>query len=222
MELFCEEARQKETARRLQAPQDTILHEEVAEDEQLLLWSRTTGCERGWMIPGCQPDWMYACSWPPWYTYAVWRWVQSLHWAPLESGRKASDGAVHLELLVNFVVCSGILPPASLEDRRPRGPQHWPEEPRTIRKLTHSLVEITRQMARLSGIELWPARKRKVFVLRDLHKSGSQYGVALRPRWPRPLMRPLDCCDKFCTRAPVARLRHFVDNHVDPLKCRAR
>ena len=184
LDVFFEEARLKK------APQDTqavtaadLDHEPPLDQEQFQDWISVSGPVQDWGVPLPSTDWLLACTWPPWFSNAVWRWCRELRWAPQQEGGRVFKGAAHVELLVNFAVVSGVLPPIGLAEERRGGHHAWPELPRTIRNMTHALVDVVRQLSRLSGVDLWPDRRRKVFALRSIQQYESSSGIQQRPAW---------------------------------------
>ena len=119
-----------------------------------------------------------ACNWPPWYTTAVWKWLQSLQWTVRAPTGRAPCGVAYVELLVDFVYKTGLCPPVGLEAARTY--HETRDEPVTIRQYNHILVETVRQLERLSGTPVWPARRGKVFALRALGCSEARIGLSLR------------------------------------------
>ena len=79
-----------------------------------------------------------------------------------------------------------MIPPHGVMDRREAGPQCLREEVRFLRTLTWPLVQVVRQLKSLTGIQLWPERRRKVLALRVLGMQKTFHGVSERPRWPSP------------------------------------
>ena len=50
-------------------------------------------------------------SWPPWFTQPLWNWLHGLGWASVAPRADRLRGITYLELMVNFIVTAGILPP---------------------------------------------------------------------------------------------------------------
>ena len=63
------------------------------------------------VLPDLGADILLVLQWPPWFTETVWRWAGSLLWPPVGSQTSSVPGVTYLELMVNFIVCEGILPP---------------------------------------------------------------------------------------------------------------
>ena len=130
---------------------------------------------------------LLACSWPPWFTVPLWRWLQDLRWQQPSARERAPPGITYLELLLDFVVTTGLVPPESLEQAvRVSEPQlSWPR-PVTTRTFTHVLVEAVRQLERLSRLNIWGPKRNKVFSLRHFRVSVARHGLPCRPRLRQP------------------------------------
>ena len=130
---------------------------------------------------------LLACSWPPWFTVPLWRWLQDLRWQQPSAHERAPPGITYLELLLDFVVTTGLVPPESLEQAvRVSEPQlSWPR-PVTTRTFTHVLVEAVRQLERLSRLNIWGPKRNKVFSLRHFRVSVARHGLPCRPRLRQP------------------------------------
>ena len=76
-------------------------------------------------VPPVRREVLLACSWPPWFTYAVWSWARRLEWTESEGDGRAKIGATNVELLVCFVLETGVIPPPAYKRPewriRPRG-----------------------------------------------------------------------------------------------------
>ena len=127
-------------------------------------------------------DALLACSWPPWFTFAIWRWLQERRWSDSVRQGRCHFGVSYLELLVDFVVQTGVCPPDSLQAslRDTTQPLFWTRT-FTVRQLTHNLVEAVRQLERLSGQRLFGPKRNKVFSLRMLGHQTACHGLSRRP-----------------------------------------
>ena len=155
------------------------------EDCSLERWCQlATGPWTSFSLPEVRREVLLACSWPPWFTWPLWQWCRSLQWATDEGTGRAKAGACHLELLVNFVLCTGVLPPLSLSDgaRLEQAPRQF-LQPVCLRALTGNLVAAVRQMERLSHRSMWPQRRKKCFALRELGRTDAALGVKYRPNF---------------------------------------
>ena len=210
LEVFCEEARLKEQLDHMAQPAE---HLGEAGDLQgsgcsVAEWQQLTGTPEPWRIPPCDRDWLLASAWPPWFTQAVWSWCQQLEWDTGRPTHRGVLGAAHIELLANFVVVTGFLPPSSLQDRRPGGPHQLPEEVRTVRMLTLSLSGGVRQLEGLTGVSLWPPRCRRTTALRVLGRDET-YGVSVRPKFPLPA-QTLQVVKQLCQTSSVRVLEEWA------------
>ncbi|CAE7631403.1 unnamed protein product, partial [Symbiodinium sp. CCMP2456] len=162
-----------------------VLTQTAAVDAWLAL---NSGPFQTWELPPIQRAWVLACSWPPRFVVAVWAWLQTLQWTYLPNKSRAPSGVSYVELLVDFVLKSGMCPPAGLNDSMDAAEEFasLPEVPSTLRQLNHSLVEVVRQLERLSGVTVWPARRGKVFSLRVLGCKAPRIGLCLRPLFDFP------------------------------------
>ncbi|CAE7795192.1 unnamed protein product [Symbiodinium microadriaticum] len=99
------------------------------------------------------------------------------------SGR-CHTGTAYVELLVAFIVSTGVSPPDSLEAAAevPEPPLQW-MRPCTVRQWVCNLVEAVRQLERLAHVNLWGPRRHKVFALRSLGVKEARHGLAQRPKF---------------------------------------
>ncbi|CAE7226235.1 RPL23A [Symbiodinium sp. CCMP2592] len=137
---------------------------------------------RSWLLPLPERAWLLACTWPPWLSAPLWHWARSLQWSEETYEGRAITGTAYIELLVNFVVVSRIVPTDTLAAAcQLDGPQRSFPNPVTVRQLTHGMIEAVRQLERLSKCRLLPARRNKVFALRSLGYQDARIGVGIRP-----------------------------------------
>ena len=139
-------------------------------------------------IPDMALDWALAASSPPWYTHRLWSWLQGLEWS--DAGQR-SAGVTSLELLVDFVACTGSCPPV----RATRDGEAWTElrnstlaYPITLQEWGQALMKSIRQLERLTGIALIPAGRTKVYTLRPLGIHSPRHGLVCGPCWRSPSM----------------------------------
>ena len=138
-----------------------------------------------WAIPDFDRQWLLACSWPPQFTVPLWAWLQQLQWDQTSCG---SVGVTGLELLVDFVVTTGHCPPvrATADGGYLSFREATLYYPVTQRAWVQAVLEAARQLSRLSGHELLPKRRAKVFALRKLGHEQCRGGLQLRPKWQQP------------------------------------
>ena len=87
-------------------------------------------------LQGSQNDWLFAASWPPWFTGAVWQWAQLLMW-PSDPAPVKHGGITYTELVVNFCVTTGVVPPSGLHDKVPLTSEKALDIPQTLRQASH-------------------------------------------------------------------------------------
>ena len=158
-----------------------------------------------------------ACSWPPWYVQPFWHWTRRLKWLPDETSGRAKTGTTYLELLVSFVVCTGVYPPPSLQEAESRQecPRTFPN-PASLRQLTHSLVSVADQVARLFGRPIWPAKRKKCFSLRALGVQQANRGVNMRLEFPEADLTA-DILHKVVRTNSVQTLQHHARDYTGPI-----
>ena len=105
------------------------------------------------------------------------------------TGRAPCDGALgaaYIELFVNFVVVTGILPAETLQAacKLDEAPRCFPV-PMVLRQQVHGFVEALHQLERLSKCQLLPQRRSKVFALRAIGWSEPKIGVGVRPEFDK-------------------------------------
>ena len=152
----------------------------------LATWEmQDAGPFQSWQIPAASREWLLACSWPPWFTVPLWGWLSGLQWSQQPLRKKAVTGATYLELVVDFVASTKVCPPHELAAARALDkPPKRVDVPCTLRQVVFCFVEAVRQLERLSGHRLLPARRGKVFSLRSLQEGPPRIGVSIRPRLP--------------------------------------
>ena len=63
-------------------------------------------------LPGWQRDWILAASWPPWFSVSLWGWATTLSWPECQPTKGQAQGITYLELVVNFVAVTKLVPPS--------------------------------------------------------------------------------------------------------------
>ena len=141
---------------------------------------------RVWHGPPCWPPapWeRLAGSWGLDFCWMVWHWAQTLSWlAPGQ--RSAQDGTTTLELLCNFAVVTGTLPPMMLTDaagqkvRVDSFSREGRVQPASVRYWLMSLTRMLQQLQRVARWTLLPGkRSSKVHSLDVFGASYSRAGV---------------------------------------------
>ncbi|CAE7513200.1 hypothetical protein AK812_SmicGene15941 [Symbiodinium microadriaticum] len=141
-----------------------------------------------WGLPCPDRAWLLAASWPPWFTLPLWSWLRDCCWSQYVYKSRTPHGTSYIELMLDFVLTSGICPPVSLEaaGRMAEAPQEV-TAPVAIRQMIKCFVEAVRQLERLSKRKVWPVRRKKVFALRALGFEEPRIGVEARLRLLRPV-----------------------------------
>ena len=185
--ISSEENRLKKLTRRETSGVDYASLEEVSESEQFQRWLELSPVPAQVKVPPrLEQDWLLACNWPPWFTWPLMHWLGQLSWTMPAENPLTQVGTTYIELIVNFVVVTKVLPPAGHEDLHPAGSPDFAERPRTIRQVTLSFVDAIRQLERLSGQTLLPSRKTKCTCLRTVGEATPRIGVHGRPTFPNP------------------------------------
>ena len=157
-------------------------------------------------LPALPRDVLLACSWPPWFTVPLWQWLRGLRWTTGPSGGRCPAGVSYLELLLDFTLSTGVLPPESLAlaTTTMTAPLTWPR-PVTLRQFKFVLVEAVRQLERLSGVVLFGPKRNKVFSLRHFHVHLAQHGLPCRPffRQAHEVGQLLASCLQLGTARPL-------------------
>ena len=168
-------------------------------------------------VPPVRREVLLACSWPPWFTYAVWSWARRLEWTESEGDGRAKIGATNVELLVCFVLETGVIPPTSLNKARTAdsAPRRF-LEPVCLRNLKQNLVAAVRQMERLCGFPIWPRKRRKCFALRSLGRQEACHGTCLRPKFPQ-LDVMGEMLQKVVRQSSAVPLLQYAAGYVGPV-----
>ena len=184
----------------------------------LLQWKLLqAGPWRSMDVPPVRREVLLACSWPPWFTYAVWSWARRLEWTESEGDGRAKIGATNVELLVCFVLETGVIPPTSLNKARTAdsAPRRF-LEPVCLRNLKQNLVAAVRQMERLCGFPIWPRKRRKCFALRSLGRQEACHGTCLRPKFPQ-LDVMGEMLQKVVRQSSAVPLLQYAAGYVGPV-----
>ena len=185
--ISAEENRLKKVVKREELRTDADDLSEVANSVQFQRWlALSPGCARARALPRLEHDWLLASSWPPWFTWPLMQWLCTLNWTLPADSPAVAMGTTYAEFIVNFVVCTAVMPPAGQEDLFPlQSPDHM-ERPRAFRQLSLSFVDCTRQLERLSGATWLPSRNVKCTSLRAIGQVHPRIGVQGRPTFAQP------------------------------------
>ena len=129
--------------------------------------------------------------WPPWFAVSLWKWCATLGW-PDGPPFSPDGGITYLELLVNYVVVTGCLPPAKCgkgsyvdlcsDDGRLR--------PFKLADVTLTFVGAVRSLAKATGLQPWPApqhhRIRSLTFCTEVVRTGKVWWLVLRFSLPKP------------------------------------
>ena len=170
-----------------------------------------------WALPPSSREVLLACSWPPWYTLPLWSWLRQLRWRRTEAVHRRVPGITYVELLLDFVVSTGVLPPDSLaaSNREATAPRQW-TRPFTVRMLVHNFVETIGQLERLCGYSLWGPRRKKVFSLQYLNVDNPRRGLQYRP-FIRDGPTVGTLLQKVLVTDSVDSLQRFVRDYTGPV-----
>ncbi|OLP81662.1 hypothetical protein AK812_SmicGene37775 [Symbiodinium microadriaticum] len=215
----------KEEYRLLRCRSSTSASEEVQVEEPPTLqcadlpaaWLRlNAGPFQCRQLPDPERAVLLACSWPPWFTIPIWRWIQSLQWNTEPRSGRCHTGSAYVELLVDFIVSTGVSPPDSLEAAAevPEPPLQW-MRPCTVRQWVCNLVEAVRQLERLAHVNLWGPRRHKVFALRSLGVKEARHGLAQRPKFVQEEI-VFDLLCSTVQRNDLEPLRVFLRQYTGP------
>ena len=210
-----------------QRPQDHLTIDKPCPTEDATDIDCAEGSFKGWLLLNDGPfaagnlqaaprPVLLACSWPPWFTIPLWSWLRSLEWQVVPPRARAPPGITYLELLVDFVVSTGVVPPesreAAVETTVPT--TQWPR-PVTTRAWTHVLVEAVRQLERLGRLQIWGPKRNKVFSLRYLNVHQARHGLPCRPRLRR-LQEVGDLLQATLQHGSVVPLQRYVRQYTGP------
>ena len=136
-------------------------------------------------------DWtiFHAGTMGAYFTWSLYGWLHTLQWPEDGMHPDTADGVTWLELLVNFVVVSGTLPPlAVLHDTKPRHvPQSDPlamATPQSLTTVAQNFSCTSLQLQRLLGRTVLEGNlSRKIFTLGAVAQSAQpRKGLDRRPR----------------------------------------
>ena len=128
---------------------------------------------------------MVELAWPPWYTRAIWDWASTLSW-PSEPANHGLQGVTYLELLVNFVVVSGCLPP-KLQGKPGLGTYIDLATgagrllPFALKELLVTFLKASRPIKRVIGGSLLPAAAHHRIQTLSMFEDCSRKGLVGRP-----------------------------------------
>ena len=168
------------------------------------------------------PDWDECCgTWPEWYRGALSTWLRQLRWTTGLHGDCSHAGVTYIELLTNFVVATGFLPPV-----RSRLNSQWVWTnlleaggvllPVVLRELTVQLISSITMIRKRCRLEAWPSpRHHKIRCLQLCGQQLPRKGLVYRP-WLPELHETFDALSKVlasdcpgeCLREIAWKARH--------------
>ena len=126
-------------------------------------------------------------GWPDWYGTALLQWLEDLRWPRDLAAPSRHAGITYVELLVNFVVTTAVLPPVRLATS---AQAEWVSLlepggillPAILRELTVQFVASIGQLGKTLGIALWPSpRHHRLYTLELCGSTGGRKGLLYRP-----------------------------------------
>ena len=127
-------------------------------------------------------------GWPQWFVSALEHWTGSLRWPVVADRLERHAGITYLELLLNFAVCTGHLPP--VRRLSASGTASWCNplesdgilQPVVLRDCVVMLVTAVQVVKRHSKVDLWPSpRHHKLRTLEVLGYPQTKKGLLWRP-----------------------------------------
>ena len=156
----------------------------------VLLQPSQEGCtcvDLPWHLPPGKKQY----QWPTWHLQSLMDWCRLLQWPAPSEEWHAISGVTFLELLVNYVVCSGRLPPVPLQE----APQREYVDPLTaegilcpiiLRETVVAFVATVKALDKLCGCQTWPSpRHHRIHCLSFLGVRDGRKGLLIRPVFPR-------------------------------------
>ena len=140
-----------------------------------------SGPFRSFSLPPVRREWLLCSYWPPWFTVPLWNWLREQSWSQNQPTGRTPPGTAYLELLVGFVVGTGVCPPASLEaaGQTAQAPITF-NSPLSLRHMIATLISAIKQLERCTKRTIVPPRRKKVFSLRSLGYREPRIGFSAR------------------------------------------
>ncbi|CAE7340139.1 unnamed protein product [Symbiodinium necroappetens] len=129
-------------------------------------------------------------EWPQWYTSALFIWLQQLRWPTCLPPDRTYAGTTFFELLINFVITTGFLPPVRSQTC---GQWSWTNLleatgvmlPVVVREMIVQLISSIDRIRKMDGIEVWPSpRHHKIRSLQLCDQGSPRKGLLYRPWLP--------------------------------------
>ena len=129
-------------------------------------------------------------EWPQWYTSALFFWLKQLRWPTGLPPDRAYAGITFFELLINFVITTGVLPPVR-SHACGQGPWINLLEatgvmlPVVVREMIVQLLSSVDRIRKVDGIQVWPSpRHHKIRSLQLCDQGSPRKGLLFRPWLP--------------------------------------
>ena len=131
-------------------------------------------------------------AWPTGFLHSIYDWSRQLQWPPATAtpAVHALTGITFLELLANFVVCTGRLPPLRVTTCAKPG---WVDlvdcggilRPVVLRDVLLGFLAAVKSLDKLLGIRCWPSqRHHRLHCLTIFGHRDGRKGLLLRPKLP--------------------------------------
>ena len=130
-------------------------------------------------------------AWPTGFLHSIYDWSRQLQWPTAAAPAvHALTGITFLELLANFVVCTGRLPPLRVTTCAKPG---WVDlvdssgilRPVVLRDVLLGFLAAVKSLDKLLGIRCWPSqRHHRLHSLKIFGHRDGRKGLLLRPKLP--------------------------------------
>ena len=135
------------------------------------------------------PEWPTNTVWPQWYLDAFWNWCCTLQWAAAGLAQHRLAGISYLELLANFVLIAGVLPPIALPQNGIQGKEYIDpllEEGQlcaiNLREMIVTFQATAKAVSKIAGRQVWLApAHHKLRCLDVLIPGCVRKGLLYRP-----------------------------------------
>ncbi|CAE7736117.1 unnamed protein product, partial [Symbiodinium sp. CCMP2456] len=195
---------------------------EADEAGRLQQWCALNGPEQRYFLPPAGPAdptraIQQQTAWPPQFLHCLYSWSQQLRWPAADATFTPHKlaGITFLELLTNFVVCTGRLPPVQLKSGTAL---QWIEltdatgilHPVVLRDVLLGFLAAVRCLDKALGVRCWPSqRHHRLHCLRLFGHRDGRKGLLLRPLLPQALSTG-DLVAKIATSCCGEVLRDFA------------
>ena len=129
-------------------------------------------------------------EWLQWYTSALFLWLKQLRWPNGLPPDRTYAGTTFFELLINFVITTGVLPPVRSQTSSQGSWTNLLEAtgvmlPVVVREMIVQLISTVDRIRKVDGIEVWPSpRHHKIRSLQPCDQGTPRKGLLFRPWLP--------------------------------------